>query len=94
MKANIAVADLCEDLPSFFHWFMHYVKALEFNELPDYERILEKITSCQQEELKYFGDSHAFDWTIQAINHSHVCISQQEEQSTQASNFNRYNGTR
>lgn len=61
MKKDMEVHDLCEGLPSFFHWYMHYVKSLIFDELPKYELINEKIKECLDDELKCLNDNE-FDW--------------------------------
>lgn len=67
MKHDISIDDLCEGLPSFFHWYMHFVNALKFDEDPNYDLIIEKINNCLSEELKCSNDND-FDWSQFSMN--------------------------
>lgn len=66
MKKELPLEILCKGLPAEFLQYMHYVRAIKFDDSPDYKR-LRKLFSDLFKKQKY-ALNFQFDWNIKKID--------------------------
>lgn len=67
LKMNIAVEDLCKNLPSQFADYFNYLQMnLKFGERPDYSEMVSKFEGIAKEMNIQFDEK--FDWVVHKQN--------------------------
>ena len=66
LKESTSMEDLCENCPIEFLKFMKYVKALKFEEKPDYEYMINLFTDLAKRE-KFDLHDKIYDWNVRAV---------------------------
>jgi len=61
-KIRTPVEIICRDLPTEFATFLHYCRALNFDEKPDYKSLRQLFRNVFIR--KEFSEDYVFDWTI------------------------------
>jgi len=62
----VLVEHFCHDLPLEFANYMHYIRALRFEDRPDYQAIRKMFRLLMEKEGYEFD--HQFDWIIKNEN--------------------------
>ena len=73
-KMNTSIEDLCHGLPDAFASYFNYVRALGFNDQPNYSYLRKLFRDLFVHEG--FEYDHVFDWTVKKFNMTYGNIDQ------------------
>ena len=91
-KINVGVEELCQGMPEEFVTLVQYIRNLQFEEVPDYEMIKNKIKNVLAREK--MTNDWDFDWILNdnnILNNSNIEINQKIYENNNAENLNKQN---
>ena len=66
MKIETPISVLCQDCPEEFHEYMRYTRSLKFEETPNYDYMLNLVSSLAKKKNINLHDD-IYDWNVRAV---------------------------